>query len=521
MARESTIQIYNSILGTTSPNDLSQGELAFAGGSDKLFVGKGGGATAWIGALIETNSDDPFGVPGNASDDTLATSKAIQAFVEEQVISASSSGVASVEGITGAVDVVTSNGVAHTANEATRELTIYGVTASNSTVGVAKFNSDDFSVDPASGDVTFTNRYIYIYADNYEEGPGYTLALGASLDFTGNPTQGTIVQALKGSETDMEITFSVYSASTGGQKGVASFLSGDFSVNDGAVELGDTVVRGIQTNSGSVVPVNNIFGLSGGTAAVISGSGATATIGVKQATTTQLGVASFDSTYFSVGNTGHVTLSLDGGDIVTSVTGDTATGTRASRSGDEITIRGITASDTQMGTAKFDNGDFSVNQGSGTVTLANSGSGAVLAINATTKETTVSRSNGTVTVGLPDDVLIAGGLTVGENLDVGGNVVVTGNLTVNGTTTTVNTNTLDVEDPLIYLASNNDSNSVDIGFVGRYNSGGTKYTGLVRDATDSGKYKLFAGTSVAPGNTSISNFGTNATLVANINAGTF
>ena len=83
-----------------------------------------------------------------------------------------------------------------------------------------------------------------------------------------------------------------------------------------------------------------------------------------------------------------------------------------------ITIAAEDATDSNKGVASFDNGDFSVS--SGNVTLADSASGAVLAINGTNAEVNVSRSNGTVTVGLPDDVTIAGILTVTTSIDVNG-----------------------------------------------------------------------------------------------------
>jgi len=90
-----------------------------------------------------------------------------------------------------------------------------------------------------------------------------------------------------------------------------------------------------------------------------------------------------------------------------------------------------TATDSTLGVASFDSGDFSVS--SGAVSLADSTNGAVLAISGTASEVEVSRSNGTVTVGLPDDVVIAG------------------NLTVNGTTTTVSTANSVFEDTLLLL----------------------------------------------------------------------
>ena len=124
----------------------------------------------------------------------------------------------------------------------------------------------------------------------------------------------------------------------------------------------------------------------------------------------------------------------------------------------------------------------------------------------TTNEVEVSESSGTVTIGLPN------------------NVTISGNLTVSGDTTTVNTATLAVEDPLINLATgNNSSDAVDIGFYGLYDTSGSQdlYAGLFRDAGD-GKFKLFKDNQAAP-TTTVNTSGTGyavATLVANLEATT-
>jgi hypothetical protein len=62
-------------------------------------------------------------------------------------------------------------------------------------------------------------------------------------------------------------------------------------------------------------------------------------------------------------------------------------------------------------------------------------------------------------------------------------LTINGSLTVLGTQTTINTQTLNVADPMIYLASNNTtSDAVDIGFAGAYNDGSQKATGVFRNA---------------------------------------
>ena len=105
------------------------------------------------------------------------------------------------------------------------------------------------------------------------------------------------------------------------------------------------------------------------------------------------------------------------------------------------------------------------------------------------------------------------------NDTMSGNLTVTGDLTVNGSTTTVNSSTLTVDDPSVRYADNNSADSVDIGFYGKYvESSTTKYSGMVRDASDSGKFILFAGNQTEP-TTTVDTSGTGhttATLKANI-----
>jgi hypothetical protein len=116
-------------------------------------------------------------------------------------------------------------------------------------------------------------------------------------------------------------------------------------------------------------------------------------------------------------------------------------------------------------------------------------------------------------------------VTIGDATDVtvttSGDLVVTGDLTVSGDTVTVNTETLSVEDPLIILAKNNNSSdAVDIGFYGLYDTSGSQdlYSGLFRDANDSGKWKLFKDLQAVP-TTTVNTGGTGyatGTLVANL-----
>ena len=95
-------------------------------------------------------------------------------------------------------------------------------------------------------------------------------------------------------------------------------------------------------------------------------------------------------------------------------------------------------------------------------------------------------------------LIVAGGISSGQNSFFGANVTIQGNLFVNGNVTTFNTNNLSINDSLIYLADDNPADIIDIGFVSSFTSGaGYQHTGFARDASD-GLWKLFAGVVAEP-----------------------
>jgi hypothetical protein len=109
----------------------------------------------------------------------------------------------------------------------------------------------------------------------------------------------------------------------------------------------------------------------------------------------------------------------------------------------------------------------------------------------------ITISNGTASSSTTTGALIVtGGVGIGEDLYVDNDIYVGGNINITGTITgdltSIDVTNLVVTDPLIYLAEDNASDGVDIGIFAAYNhSNPTKYhTGLIRDANDSGKWKL-------------------------------
>jgi hypothetical protein len=65
---------------------------------------------------------------------------------------------------------------------------------------------------------------------------------------------------------------------------------------------------------------------------------------------------------------------------------------------------------------------------------------------------------------------------------INGDIAITGNLTITGETTQIAVTSLNVTDPVIYLAANNySSDIVDIGFAGNYHDSGTdRHAGVIR-----------------------------------------
>lgn len=166
----------------------------------------------------------------------------------------------------------------------------------------------------------------------------------------------------------------------------------------------------------------------------------------------------------------------------------------------------------------------------GTLTVANT----TLAANAITASTTLAVTGDTTLTG---DLAINGGdltstattfnaltanattvnlATAATTLTIGSgatgatatfqkNVTIVGNLTVQGTTTTQASSSLTVSDSAVYLNNGATDNTKDIGLIGTYVSSGTKYAGLVKDATDS-VWKFFSAPTNAPAAGSVVDF---------------
>jgi len=331
------------------------------------------------------------------------------------------------------------------------------------------------------------------------------------LTITPNGTGDLILDGVKWPQADGSAS-QFLTTNGSGQTSWASIPSGSFTVSDGAGSpttftfttgntlnlIGGTNIT-TDTSTGGTVTFNgksdaDITTLAQG--AISGSSSITNTAGTL--TIPASGVTA--ALYGSASTVPAITVGADG-----RITG--ATNTAISITTSQI---GSFSTDVRNTLSHTSTGDGSVTYTAGTGVIAYAGPGAADYRSAFSGGTGVTITSGSVAIGQ----------AVGTSDNVTFNdLIVSGNLTVSGTTTTINTTNLNVEDPLISLGTGNtSSNLVDLGLFGTYNDGAQKYAGLFRDADDSGKWKLYDESAVAP--TTTVNVGSAghavATLVADL-----
>lgn len=133
-------------------------------------------------------------------------------------------------------------------------------------------------------------------------------------------------------------------------------------------------------------------------------------------------------------------------------------------------------------------GNIAVNNGTSTQITTTGTTAKIFNANATTVE--VGHAATTLSLG---DIGHSGTTTINNNL------AVYGSITFSQGASSLSATTIQIDDTLISLADSNTADILDIGFYAGYRQSSTDYhTGLVRDASDSGKWKLFAGVTAQP-----------------------
>jgi hypothetical protein len=127
-------------------------------------------------------------------------------------------------------------------------------------------------------------------------------------------------------------------------------------------------------------------------------------------------------------------------------------------------------------------------------------------------------SNNEVSFDVDDTVVRSNTATSLQTID--SDLTVSGNLVVLGTQTYINTETLNVSDPMIYLAGNNTSDAVDIGFLGHYTDGSAvaRHAGFIRNAGDK-EFYVFDGYTPEPDANNDVHIADASFHKANVNAG--
>lgn len=345
-----------------------------------IAAGEGIDTTA-SGQTITISGEDATisnkGIASFATADFNVTSGAVE--LKDTVLRAITTDTGALTIASHAVSILGGEGVDVTHDGST--ITVAGELATISNKGVASFDSANFTVTSGavtSKDLTFTTDTGSVAITN-----------GESMSILGTDAQGIDITA-----AGTTITVTAKDA-TVSQKGVASFATADFNVTTGAVELKDTVLRAITTDTGALTIASHSVSILGGEGIDVTHASSAITITGEDATTTNKGIASFDTTNFTV--------------------------TSGAVSSKNITI-----------------GSTAVTLGGTTTTLA--GLTQIDVDNIRILDNTIASSTGVLYLD-PNPI----------DSD-GGDVIIRGNLTVNGVTTTVNSTTVSINDKNLVLA---------------------------------------------------------------------
>ena len=216
---------------------------------------------------------------------------------------------------------VTNNDGSNTSTVSITNTTVTGVgspVGSSTAIPVITFNAQGQLTAVSTASITTT---LGIAADTGTD----SIALASdTLTFTGGEGIDTSINS-----STNTITIAAEDA-TISNKGVASFADADFNVTSGAVELKDTVVKTVTTDSGALTPATHGFSILGGEGIDVTHAGTTITVAGEDASTSNKGVASFADANFTVSSgavsTKNITLgssTLTNGSTTTSIAGIT------------------------------------------------------------------------------------------------------------------------------------------------------------------------------------------------------
>ena len=391
-----TIKIKRSTT-TAVPSSLTAGELAYSDNSDKLFIGApADNAVVAIGGKVYVDMlDHTAGTLTASSAIVVDANKKINELLVDNItldgnaITTSTGNLqlnptANLDIDAGTIDLSTqatefklTDNSATAGTFATADHTYLTFDTTNSAELVKFGRQVEFSgaytlpttdgtngqalVTDGSGVVTFTDVAATLTVDSDSATADVEL-LTDDLQIVGGEGIDTVVAK---SGTDVTLTISGEDASDS-NKGIASFNSTHFTASSGAISANDITLTSDSGNAAATI--GETFTISGGEGIDTTATGTTLTITGEDASDSNKGVASFDSTDFTV-TSGNVaanaitlgTSSLNLGETTTDIAGLTSLVV------DDLTINGNTITSGQT------NQNISLNpNGSGTVNVNNS-----------------------------------------------------------------------------------------------------------------------------------------------------
>lgn len=458
--------------GSGQPTGLTAYEPAWDTVNNRFFIHNGSTAL-WVGAAVIQDVN----LTGNCAW-TIPTQNSVKTYVDNRVAGGA---VSSVDGVTGAVDLLAGSGISITnptgsfkgitlsnsgvlsVNGSTGTLTNIAVTnAAQSFTGLQSFLSGISSAGATISTALYTNSTTLNLFNETAQTINFAGA-GKNIIIANGSTASTLTIGSNIISFNNNVSVDGIKFDTDGQQLV-------FAPNPAAISGGSTPTLTVEAVDGG----NGLVKVDGGhlylgrvtnASSLVSAAGIIFEGAVDNTSETFLTVAkaSTDRTITLPDDTGTVALTKN---IVSSVNGLTGAITTVS------SLNGATGAVTIGAGTGISIATSTEARG---ITVTNIG---VTSLAGTANQITASGSTGAITLSLPSAITVPGSLATTTSLTVGTDLTVTGNLTVNGTSTTVNSTTVTVQDPIISMggltgnAPPVSGDTKDRGFVVQYRSSG-------------------------------------------------